>query len=99
MADVVHQVSALIPKEHWDECYFSILSLKAHLQSLPGWRQMSVAGRPDDDTVDVEINTTWASAGVLEIWMNKGITPDNLIRAIVGPDADVPIETLLGVAI
>ncbi len=35
-------VDAVMQREVWDEAYFSLLSLKAHIQSLPGWQRFDL---------------------------------------------------------
>jgi heme-degrading monooxygenase HmoA len=81
-----HTVQAAIPLESWDEAYFSMLSLKAHLQSLPGWLGMSfVAREQKDDRVEATIVTEWDTLGAVTVWAASHSTPDAVLRALEAP--------------
>lgn len=76
-------IQALIPTEAWDETYFSLLSLKGHLQSLPGWQSMDVWARDTEEgPIDLVVVTNWDHPAQMALWLNKGVTPDSILRAM-----------------
>lgn len=88
-----HQVRTKVPTEKWDEAYFSLLSLKAHVQSLPGWIGMQMtAGERGDSTVDVFVSTEWETLDALVTWAQSTRSPDAILRSIGADDPNLDIE-------
>jgi hypothetical protein len=76
-------VEAVIPRAAWDETYFSLLSLKSHIQSLPGWQRFDMWARTlESSDVKLMVVTNWDYAHQLEIWLKRGVTPDAVLRSI-----------------
>ena len=76
-------VQAVVPAAAWDETYFSLLSLKSHIQSLPGWQRFDLwAHDQDDGSIRVLIVTNWDYPEQLRYWLERGMTPDALLRAM-----------------
>lgn len=81
-----HTVHANLPVAVWDEAYFSLLSLKMHLQSLPGWLGMDVTARERPaETVDVEVVTEWEGLETAIVWAQSVRTPDAILRSLPTP--------------
>lgn len=78
-------VEATIPKEAWNETYFSLLSLKAHLQSLPGWQRFDLWAQETDGNVRVVVVTNWENPEQLALWLERGVTADAILRAMQPP--------------
>lgn len=78
-------VEALIPREAWDETYFSLLSIKAHLQSLPGYQRLDVWAQSQEDSMKLVIVTNWEYFEQLEEWLKNGITIDRILKSIEPP--------------
>lgn len=79
-SQVVH---ALIPGDAWNETYFSLLSLKSHLQSMPGWQRMDVWARDTENgDVDLVVATNWDYPEQLALWLEQGVTADAILRAM-----------------
>ena len=80
---VYQLVDATLPMQAWDEAYFSLLSLKMHLQSLPSWSEMRVGAREQvDGTVEVLVTTGWTSVDAIGAWLDRGWTPDAVLRSL-----------------
>jgi len=76
-------VEAVIPRDAWDETYFSLLSLKSHIQSLPGWQRFDLWARDlQDGDVKLVAVTNWDHAHQLELWLKGGVTPDAVLRSM-----------------
>ncbi|MEJ2013024.1 MAG: hypothetical protein P8X64_12480 [Anaerolineales bacterium] len=76
-------VEAVIPRDAWDETYFSLISLKSHIQSLPGWQRFDLWARNlEDGDVKLVVVTNWDHAHQLEQWLKKGITPEAVLRTM-----------------
>ncbi|MCA9903790.1 MAG: hypothetical protein KC547_08040 [Anaerolineae bacterium] len=85
-------VQAVIAKDAWDETYFSMLSLKAQLQALPGWQRFDFwASETADHNVKVLIVTNWEYPEQLEIWLERGITVDAVLRAMQPPPLSLEV--------
>lgn len=88
-----HTVEASIPMDLWDECYFSLMSLKAHLQSLPGWSGMSFTAREaDGDRVLATVLTEWEQLESLTLWAQTHRTPDAVLRSIRVPPDQISVR-------
>jgi hypothetical protein len=97
-ASIRQLVDAVVPRESWDEAYFSFLSLKSHLQSLPSWVDMKVDARErPDGTVEVLVTTGWSSADAIAVWLDHGLTPDALLRALTPPARQISVRLILEV--
>ena len=78
-----HMVTAEVPREAWDETYFSLLSLKAHLQSMPGWQRFDFWARDLDEDHDKLIAVTnWDYPEQMALWLEKGVTTDSILRSV-----------------
>ncbi|MCA9910634.1 MAG: hypothetical protein KC519_18390, partial [Anaerolineae bacterium] len=85
-------VQAVIAKEAWSETYFSLLSLKAQLQALPGWQRFDLwAAETEDHNVSVLIVTNWEYPEQLQIWLERGTTVDAVLRAVQPPPLSLQV--------
>lgn len=76
-------VNAVVPRASWDEAYFSLISLKAHLQSLPGWQRFDFWAQDlESGDIKVVVITNWDSPVQLQVWSENGITVDSTLRAL-----------------
>jgi heme-degrading monooxygenase HmoA len=79
-------VTAEVSRESWDELYFSLLSLKAHLQSLPGWQRFDFWARDQEDgDIKLVVVTNWEFPEQLALWLEQGVTTDSILRSIEPP--------------
>ena len=86
-------VQAVIPAAAWDETYFSLLSLKSHLQSLPGWQRIDVwAHDQEDGDVKVMVVTNWDFPDQLALWLERGATADAILRAMEPPPRSLTVD-------
>jgi heme-degrading monooxygenase HmoA len=86
-------VDTVIPKEAWDEAYFSLLSLKSHIQSLPGWQRFDFWARDlEEGGMKVVVVTNWEHPEQLERWLQSGITADAVLRSIKPAPESVHVE-------
>lgn len=86
-------VEAVVDRQAWDESYFSLLSLKAHLQSLPGWQRFDVwAQDTPEGQIKVIAVTNWAHPEQLATWLKQGVTVDSLLRAMQPPPTAVQTD-------
>ncbi len=86
-------VTAEIPQESWDETYFSLLSLKAHLQSLPGWQRFDFWARDlEDGHIKLIVVTNWDFPEELALWLEQGITTDAILRSIEPAPKSVQVD-------
>jgi hypothetical protein len=86
-------VEAVVPRDAWDETYFSLLSLKAHLQSLPGWQRMDLWAQ-DLESGDVKLVavTNWDYPQQLALWLEQGMTVDAVLRAMQPPPRSLNVD-------
>jgi hypothetical protein len=78
-----HIVEAVIPREVWDEAYFSLLSLKSHMQSLPGWQRFDVwAHDLEGGDMKLVVASHWDDPAQLALWAERGMTAENVLRAL-----------------
>jgi hypothetical protein len=86
-------VNAVVPRAAWDETYFSLLSLKSSLQSLPGWQRLDFWAQ-DLESGDVKliVVTNWDSPDELEVWMQGGVTVDSVLRALEPAPSSLEID-------
>jgi hypothetical protein len=79
-------VDAVLPYAGWAEAYFSLLSLKAHLQALPGFQRMDIHAR-DLVSGDVKITvvTDFELAEQMLVWLEDGITPEGVLLQVTPP--------------
>lgn len=87
-------VRADVDAAAWDETYFSLLSLKQQMQSLPGWQGFDLWAQPmPSGMVRVLAITNWTSMDQLSIWLQTNKTVDAILRAMSPPpqmiDADL----------
>jgi len=86
-------VTAEVPRESWDEIYFSLLSLKAHLQSLPGWQRFDFWARDlDDGDIKLTVVTNWDYPEQLALWLKQGTTADAILRSIEPPPKSLSVD-------
>lgn len=86
-------VEAVLSRAAWDETFFALYSLKAHLQSLPGWQRFDVWAR-DLESGDVKliVVTNWDTPDQLALWLEHGVTVDGILRAMQPPPQSVKVE-------
>jgi hypothetical protein len=76
-------VEAVIPREVWDEAYFSLLSLKSHLQSLPGWQRFDLWAQDlVGGDMKLVVVSNWDDPTQLALWVERGMTVDSVLRAL-----------------
>jgi hypothetical protein len=86
-------VEAVVPRAAWDETYFSLLSLKSHLQSLPGWQRIDFWARDlESSEVKVVVVTNWDHPDQLALWLEKGVTVDAILRAMQPPPVSLNVD-------
>lgn len=86
-------VNAVVSPEAWDEVYFSLLSLKAHLQSLPGWQRFDFwAQNKQNGAIKLLVITNWNYAEQLEVWLRQGTTVDQILRQCDPPPQEMSAE-------
>ncbi|HRW10384.1 MAG TPA: hypothetical protein P5121_35010 [Caldilineaceae bacterium] len=86
-------VQAVVPAAAWDETYFSLLSLKSHIQSLPGWQRFDLwAHDQENGSIRVLIVTNWDYPDQLRYWLERGMTPDALLRAMQPPPQQLAVD-------
>ncbi|MCA9891415.1 MAG: hypothetical protein KC615_00420 [Anaerolineae bacterium] len=86
-------VDAVIHKAAWEETYFSLLSLKAHLQSLPGWQRFDfLAQEQENGDIKVLAITNWDYPEQLGLWMKQGKTVDAILRSMDPPPVSLNVN-------
>ena len=86
-------VDAIVPADAWEEVFFSLQSLKATLQSIPGFLRMDVTARDrDEQSINLTVVTNFEHSEQLEIWLEIGITPDQVLRHMTPPVTDIHID-------
>jgi len=79
-------VDAVLPYEGWNEAYFALLSLKAHLQALPGFQRMDIHARDlVSGDVMITIVTDFELLEQILVWLEVGITPEGILNQITPP--------------
>ncbi|MGW8318616.1 MAG: hypothetical protein ACWGPS_05165 [Candidatus Promineifilaceae bacterium] len=92
-------VNAVVQREAWDEAYFSLLSLKAHLQSLPGWQRFDLwAQDMEDGNVKLIAVTNWDYPDQLKVWLSQEATVDGILRSIEPPPISLEVDLFEEVA-
>lgn len=85
-------VQAVVPRAAWDETYFSLLSLKAHLQSLPGWQRFDLwAQEQEDEDIRMVVVTNWDYLEQLSTWLEHGVTVDAVLRSMEPPPKSIEV--------
>lgn len=86
-------VQAVMSRASWDETYFSLLSLKSHLQSLPGWQRIDLWAQDlENGEVKVIVVTNWDQPDQLALWLEQGVTADAILRAIQPPPTSLNVD-------
>lgn len=86
-------IEAEVDRNAWDETYFSLLSLKGHLQSLPGWISFDLWARDlDSGNIRVVAVTSWEAADYLAEWLNSTQTVDAILRSMEPPPASLAVD-------
>jgi hypothetical protein len=86
-------VTAEVPREAWDEAYFSLLSLKAHLQALPGWQRFDFWARDvEEGYLKLIVVTNWEQPEQMALWLSQGVTADAVLRAIEPPARSLMVD-------
>lgn len=92
-------VNAIVPKDAWDETYFSLISLKAHIQSLPGWQRFDFWARDlEDGDVKLVVVTNWDSPVQLRQWLEKGQTADAILRSMDPAPKELTVDVFEEIA-
>lgn len=86
---------ARLASEVWDEAYFALIALKGVLQSCPGYVSMELLGRAESDEVDILTIVRWALEEQLEAWLERGETPQDVLKEMEPPPRDLRVEYLL----
>jgi heme-degrading monooxygenase HmoA len=86
-------VTAEVPRASWDETYFSLLSLKSHLQALPGWQRFDFWARDvEDGFLKLIVVTNWEHPEQMAQWLAQGVTADAVLRAIEPPARSLAVD-------
>lgn len=87
-------VNAVVPRVAWDEAYFSLLSLKIHLQSLPGWQRFDLWAQDmkDGDNIKLIVVTNWDFPEELAVWLQNGVTVEGILNALDPPPISLQVD-------
>ena len=86
-------VEAEVSPNAWDETYFSLLSLKGHLQSLPGWLSFDMwAHDLDNGNIRLIAVTNWETVDHLSQWLESATTVDAILRSMEPPPVLLDID-------
>lgn len=86
-------VNAVVPRNAWDEAYFSLLSLKMHLQSLPGWQRFDLwAQDMEEGDIKLVVVTNWDYPEELAIWLQHGVTVESVLNALDPPPISLQVD-------
>ena len=86
-------VGAIVDGTAWDETYFSLLSLKAHLQAVPGYQRFDLWARDlDNGDVKLVVVTNWEQPEQLALWLEKGVTVDAILRAMQPTPSQLTVD-------
>jgi heme-degrading monooxygenase HmoA len=86
-------VEAEVARNAWDETYFSLLSLKGHLQALPGWLSFDMwAHDLENGNIRLIAVTNWETVDHLSTWLNSAKTVDAILRAMEPPPKMLDID-------
>lgn len=86
-------VEAEVDRTAWAETYFSLLSLKGHMQALPGWVRFDLWARDlENDNIRLVAVTTWESTDHLAAWLHSNNTVDAILRAMDPPPATIVVD-------
>lgn len=92
-------VNAVVSKAAWDEVYFSLLSLKAHIQSLPGWQRFDFWARDlENGDVKLVVVTNWDYPVQLSQWLERGHTADAILRSITPAPIELSVDVFEEIA-
>lgn len=85
-------VDAIIPNAAWEETYFSLLSLKAHMQGLPGCKRFDFwAQEQNDGDIKILVVTNWDYPEQLEAWLQRGTTIDAVLKTMQPPPKSLSV--------
>lgn len=97
MAHVIaysHVTTASLPREAWDEAWFTIQSWKGFLQAFPGFLALRLAARElDNGDIRFHTATVWEYPEQLEEWRASRWSAGALLRSISEHVYDVDDET------
>ena len=97
MAHIVsytHTTLGTIPKDVWDEAWFTIASWKGYLQLFPGFLAAHSGGYArDNGDVRFYVSTTWEYPEQLEEWQASQWSADSLLTSFSQPAYDLTHET------
>jgi heme-degrading monooxygenase HmoA len=86
-------VEAEMPRNAWDEAYFSLLSLKGHLQALPGWLSFNLwAHDLENGNIRLIAVTNWETTDHLFQWLDSARTVEAILRTMEPPPAALEID-------
>jgi hypothetical protein len=86
-------LTATVPAASWVETWFSLVSLKGHLQSVPTFAGLQVWAAPSEDG-NYRITTicAWDSYDAVEQWVATGWTVRSVLLAMNPPATDIVVE-------
>ena len=97
MAHIVsysHITTASVPKDVWDECWFTLQSWKGYLQSFPGFLSMRLSARAlDNGDVRIHSATVWEHPEQLEAWRDSKWSAESILISMNHPAYDLVEET------
>ena len=69
------------------------MSLKMHLQSLPGWQGFDFWARDlESGDVSMLVVTNWDFPEQLALWLKEGTTVDSILRALNPPPKSLDVD-------
>lgn len=86
-------VEAVIPRESWDETYFSLMSLKSRLQAVPGFQRLDVWARDQESgNIHLMAVTNWDYPDQLALWLQQGLTVDAILQEMEPPPLTLSVN-------
>lgn len=80
-----HRTVARVPADGWQEAWYSLVSWRGYLQSLPGSLAVRLAARrlPSGD-VEVHVATLWEHRAQLARWLEGPFLPRRIFAELSG---------------
>ena len=89
-----HITIASLPKETWDEAWFTLQSWKGYLQSFPGFLAVRFAARLlDNGDIRFHVSTIWEYPEQLEEWLGSEWGAEHILQALEQPAYDIDSAT------
>ncbi|HZD78864.1 MAG TPA: hypothetical protein VE646_02330 [Actinomycetota bacterium] len=90
-----HLIAGSIPRDTWQEAWYSISTWKGYLQSFPGFLRLRVSIRElEGGDIRVAIATIWEHEEQLDAWLGGQWRADRILQQLSTPAYDVTDEIL-----